>query len=313
MPYPDILIHDATKSKPKSQSKSSTLKHKKQSIRNVVGTRRMLSKRVVTLTNGSNPMTHTVLECSTKPAFDLGCTASQDVSKNTRKFCEAYVLEHKVDPPFSEYPTCLICLKPLDDGGPTSAGTQVYSFKCKMHWMHEVCMSTLIASPCGSKCPICTAAFVSINGTQPKGTMETTLLSTALPGHSGFGTIMVKFNIPAGKGPAPQRLSFDGIKLCGYLPHDEHGTKICRALQVAFSHNRLFRLRDAMVDSHDPWGVVESEVTFKTSQYRGVNGFPDTEYFDQACMELMMLCVDEVTSILTDDLTNDLTDDLTDE
>uniref|UniRef100_A0A8D0GGZ9 E3 ubiquitin-protein ligase n=1 Tax=Sphenodon punctatus TaxID=8508 RepID=A0A8D0GGZ9_SPHPU len=204
-------------------------------------------------------------------------------------------------PPADE--DCNICMEKLTSSSgyndvceskaikPEAVGTLT---QCK-HTFHLLCMLAMYSN--GNKdgslqCPSCKTIYGEKTGTQPKGKMEVSKYPESLPGHEGYGTILIVYNINRGiQGPEHPNpgspYTARGFPRYCYLPDNEMGRKVLELLKVAWNRRLIFTIGTSSTTGESNT-VVWNEIHHKTemnSNHSG-HGYPDPNYLDNVLAEL---------------------------
>ncbi|XP_065185133.1 E3 ubiquitin-protein ligase DTX3L-like [Sycon ciliatum] len=183
----------------------------------------------------------------------------------------------------------LSCTSEVDNRCPVcyDSGEDVVHLDCS----HVICSDCLaeMRSRRQSKCPICSVAFDKILGDQPdNATMEHSVISTALPGHAGHGTIVITYVIPGGYQKSYHRnpgQRYHGDTRVAFLPDSKQGRNMFRLLCKAFEAKLTFTIGFSVTRNVDNV-VTWNDIHHKTSMHPGPFGYPDPGYLGRLEEEL---------------------------
>nr|XP_002742351.1 PREDICTED: uncharacterized protein LOC100368311 [Saccoglossus kowalevskii] len=140
-------------------------------------------------------------------------------------------------------------------------------------------------------CPVCGLIYGTLTGSQPDGTMNTTVDKLhSLPGYTGYGTIVIVYEFPDGiqteKHPNPGK-AYQGTKRRAYLPDSVQGREVLRLLKKAFQMKLLFTVGQSVTTGLDNV-VIWNDIHQKTSRHGGPanHGYPDPFYLRRVKEEL---------------------------
>ncbi|KAL0978295.1 hypothetical protein UPYG_G00168540 [Umbra pygmaea] len=169
----------------------------------------------------------------------------------------------------------------------------VFTDKETLSCKHEFCKDCLRKSvdASGPCCPVCKDVFGKIEGDQPYGTMRVKHdRYRDLPGYSGFGTIVINYNIPGGKQtkkhPSPGKY-YHGTNREAYLPDNKEGNEVLRLLGKAFDQKLIFTVGTSRTTGSNDC-VTWNDIHHKTSITGGPQafGYPDPDYLRRVKEEL---------------------------
>ncbi|KAM4626295.1 E3 ubiquitin-protein ligase DTX3L [Discoglossus pictus] len=182
----------------------------------------------------------------------------------------------KSDPEEGE--TCPICMDKLKN--------KKILDKCKHVFCTECIQQAMSYKPV---CPICNVTYGVIKGTQPDGSMKTTIERIKLPGYK-CDTIQIKYSIPSGtqgvNHPNPGR-PFTGTQRTAYLPDNAEGQEILGLLKKAFDQKLIFTVGDSRTTTAKD-SVTWNDIHHKTNTSGGPAhfGYPDPNYLKRVREEL---------------------------
>jgi len=122
----------------------------------------------------------------------------------------------------------------------------------------------------------------------------------SLPGHEDCETIVITYNIPAGKQewehPRPGH-PYERLYLTTYLPNNAEGQAVCEMLKRAFEARLLFTIGKSCSTGEDNqilWNFVEH----KTNLLGGPSnyGYPDPDYLGRVRLQLASKGIKDDTS-----------------
>ncbi|TKS71545.1 E3 ubiquitin-protein ligase DTX3L [Collichthys lucidus] len=160
--------------------------------------------------------------------------------------------------------------------------------KCK----HEFCEECLTHSKqsMGPVCPVCRDVFGTIEGNQPDGKMSWDYNSHSLPGFSGYGTIVIRYDMQGGiqteKHPNPGK-HYGPIHRTAYLPDNRDGREVVHLLKKAFDRRLIFTVGTSRTTGWENQ-VTWNDIHHKTSMSGGPEsfGYPDPGYLSRVREEL---------------------------
>ena len=207
---------------------------------------------------------------------------------------------------------CAICLVPLlkpadfdihkTSNSPTyQLETICYLNKC-YHMFHKVCIVALMDSNFHSKfnltsisCPYCQTIYGVKTGDQPDtGTMDVSFEKSSLPGHDGYGTIVITYNFTEGDSLDGISYHADGFPRVCFVPDSPEGKTILELLRVAWIRRLIFTIgTSATTGRHNC--VVWNNIHHKTEAQSNLSGhgYPDPNFLKNIKMELALEGVKE--------------------
>ncbi|XP_013401656.1 uncharacterized protein LOC106167412 isoform X1 [Lingula anatina] len=139
-------------------------------------------------------------------------------------------------------------------------------------------------------CPTCGTLYGTLTGNMPEGTMTVSKEWAPLPGHGGFGTIVITYSFSGGiqqdDHPNPGR-HYRGTTRVAYLPDSPEGRKVLNLLQKAFDKRLTFTIgRSTTTGLEDQ--ITWNDIHHKTNKHGGSTGFgyPDPDYLRRVQEEL---------------------------
>ncbi|XP_077992478.1 E3 ubiquitin-protein ligase TRIM56-like [Glandiceps talaboti] len=160
---------------------------------------------------------------------------------------------------------------------------------CK-HTFCKECL-TIAEKSLGPTCPKCKAAFGTITGNMPPGTMTHRVENYSLPGYFGCATIVIAYHFKSGKQgrehPNPGQ-RYTGASRNAYLPDNTEGREILRLLKIAFDRRLTFTIGTSVTTGLKDT-VVWNDIHHKTSVAGGAQGYgyPDSDYLRRVKEELV--------------------------
>ena len=187
--------------------------------------------------------------------------------------------------------TCSIC---FEEFATDSQRLVIQMSKCRGHAFHRDCIIRCIVSD-SLKCPVCSLFYGRhLTGNQPVGSMTVETHPNSLPGHDGFGTIIINYNFPQQRQqanhPTPGAWIPADTRRC-FLPDTPKGQDVLRLLRIAWERKLIFTVGISL--THGPSAgerIVWNGVHHKT-QIFGHHGYPDPMYLDRVKEELEALGV----------------------
>lgn len=120
--------------------------------------------------------------------------------------------------------------------------------------------------------------------------MTYTLQNESLPGHEGWGTIVIYYSFKDGiqtkEHPNPGK-AYSGTQRVAYLPDNAEGRKVLDLLRKAFEQRLTFTVGDSRVLGISDV-VTWNDIHHKTAKFGGPAkfGYPDPDYLKRVKEEL---------------------------
>ena len=140
--------------------------------------------------------------------------------------------------------------------------------KCK----HKFCTSCIDqALKVNNRCSVCKVPCGKLRGNQPHSTMTSTVDRFTLPGHKGYGTIIITYHFPSGiqtaEHPNPGQ-RYSGTDRVAYLPDSPEGREVLQLLRKAFDAGLVFTVGTSVTSGFSNQ-TTWNDVHHKTSTHGG--------------------------------------------